>query len=279
MPAHSGDPSESLLARAKARVAKLLDPDEDSLSSRVVGGSILALILANVLAFIAGTVADVQRHWGGELARLEAASVALFCVEYLLRFWTADHHASARNPRLRYVFSFYGLVDLLAIAPFFLSTKIDLRVLRAARAIRALRALKIARHSKGLQVLARVVRARLAEFMMIGAVALMVFLFSATGVFFAEHEAQPDKFTDIPAAMWWYVVTLTTVGYGDIFPVTTAGKFFATMTMLFGIALVAVPTGIIGASMTDELLRMRKPLDPEASCPTCGRGPDHGHQT
>jgi len=257
----------------KHKIGRLLEPPpEASWPARLVDLSILVLIVANVSTFVVGTIPAVARGWGEALATFELASVAVFTVEYLARLWTADVTRPGPRARLRYATSPMGIVDLLAILPFYLFRVIDLRVLRGLRLLRLFRSLKLARHSMALQLLGRVLQQRWRELAALMLVVALVFVFAAAAVYHAEARAQPDKFGSIPAAMWWCVVTLTTVGYGDVFPVTLLGKFFAGLTMLFAVGFVALPTGIVGATLTDELMQARKAGTKRTkhTCPQCG---------
>ncbi len=239
--------------------------------TRRVGLGLFLLIALNVLAVILESVQSFDDRFHLLFQVFETISVAIFSVEYGLRLWSAVCDSRYAHPlwgRLRFAFTPMALVDLLAVLPFFLAfATYDLRFIRALRLFRMARIAKLGRYSEAIRLLGRVVL-RCREELLI-TVMLMLFLVVLTSslMYFAENDAQPDKFPDIPTAMWWSIVTLTTVGYGDVFPITAMGKVFAALVALFGVGMVALPTGILGASFIEEL---RKQNAPKTSCPHCG---------
>ena len=233
---------------------------------------LIALITLNLAAVIVGTVHSVALRYGPWLDAFEAFSVALFSLEYLARLWSCTSqplYARAGLGRLRYFFSPLALIDLIAVLPYFLSfLAVDMRFLRALRMLRLLRIAKLGRYSETLALFARVMRHKKEELVITSLLMLILIILSASLMYFAEHEAQPDKFPDIPTTAWWAVVTLTTVGYGDVFPVTGLGKLFASFVAIFGIAMFALPAGILGASFSEE---MRRDKPAAKACPHCGQ--------
>jgi voltage-gated potassium channel len=172
----------------------------------------------------------------------EIVVVAVFSFEYLLRLASAEK-------KLAFVFSFYGLVDLAAIAPFYLSGA-DLRALRAFRLLRLLRILKLARYSAATQRLIDAFKEARAELAVFLGVTLVAIYLCAIGIYHFEHEAQPDKFVSVLDGMWWAVTTLTTVNFGDVYPVTPAGKLFTAFILICGLGIIAVPTGLVTSALT-----------------------------
>ena len=163
-----------------------------------------------------------------------------------------------------------SLVDLIAILPFFLSFfAFDLRFLRTIRLFRLFRVLKFVRYSESLKLFGKVIRRKKEELVVTATIMFVLVILTSSFIYLAEHEAQPDKFTDIPTSMWWAIVTLTTVGYGDVFPVTPMGKVFAAFIAILGIGMFALPTGILGASFVEEMEKMKVKEKP--SCPHCGK--------
>ena len=160
-----------------------------------------------------------------------------------------------------------GLIDLLAILPFFLMTFLDLRFLRAARLFRLFRVLKFTRYSSVMNTFARVIKAKKEELLTILSLMLLLLLFASALIYFVENESQPDSFSSIPAALWWGVATLTTVGYGDIYPVTGLGKLIASTIAIMGIVLFALPAGIMGSAFLEDLQSRKRQL---SVCPHCG---------
>lgn len=226
---------------------------------RIVDYGIITLVISNIVAFIAGTVNGVAEQWNAQLEAFEIFSVCVFTLEYVLRIWSCVEFPFAQGKapwqvRLRYATRPLSLIDLLAIAPFYLSFFITID-LRALRIFRLFRLFKLARYSLAMQSLFAVISGeRRALF---GALLLMacLLLLSATGIYFAEHRAQPDKFGSVPQAMWWAVATLTTVGYGDVVPITLAGKIFGAIVMMFGLGMFALPIGIIATGFSRETSR------------------------
>ncbi len=177
--------------------------------------------------------------------------------------------------RLRYVFTFYAMVDLVAVLPFYLPlvTKVDLRVIRALRLLRLARLLKLGRYSKSAQRFATVFRKQREQLILSLMVLLLLLVLSSTLVFFFEQEAQPEVFSSIPASLWWGIVTLTTIGYGDVYPITIGGKLCAAVISVLSVGLVALPSGIIVAGFVEEIEVRDENEKPDAGqyCPHCGK--------
>lgn len=230
---------------------------EGDRASRVFDLLIRGLIAANVVAVVVETVPEVAAVGGGWLHGFEVASVAIFSVEYLLRVWSAPE--SGRFPgavkgRLRFAVTPLALVDLFAVLPAYLPMLgVDLRVLRGVRLFRLVRILKIVRYSRSLQSLGRSFRRKREELVLTGFIGGLGVLFAATLMYYAEHPVQPEAFGSIPEAMWWGVVTVTTLGYGDVVPVTFLGRLMAAAFALGGILLIALPTAILGGAFVEEL--------------------------
>ncbi len=217
----------------------------------------VALISANVLAVILETVPALSEAYGTFFRYFDIVSVIIFTVEYVLRVWscTADRARDYGHPikgRIKFILSPLGIIDLLAILPFYLGFLIDadLRILRVFRLIRLL---KLTRYSPALIVIGAVIKNQskaltAALFLMLTALVL-----TSSIIFAAEHRVQPDKFGSIPDAMWWGIATLTTVGYGDVTPITPLGKFFGAVTMILGIGMFALPTGVIATGFANEI--------------------------
>ena len=254
-------------------VYRLLDASSrETALQRGVNGVLAAFILLNVLAVVAETVPSIEQRFGGLLAAFEAVSVAVFTVEYLLRLATCTVDPRFRAPlsgRLAFALSPLALVDLAAIVPAYLPGEVwlDLRYLRLVRLVRMMRVLKLARYSRTLQTFARVVYSKRDELQVILAFLVVLLVLSSASMYFVEHEAQPETFSSIPAAMWWAVATLTTVGYGDIYPITPLGKLLGSVIALIGIGLFALPAGVLAGAFAEELGRRRRPV----ACPHCGK--------
>lgn len=215
----------------------------DTRAGRAFDLTIQALIAVSLVTFSIETLPNlspVAERW---LYRVEVVTVLIFTVEYLLRFWLADRKAA-------FVFSFFGLVDLLAVLPFFIASGVDLRSLRAFRFLRLFRAFKIVRYSKAIRRFHRAFIIAKEELVLFIIITLMLLYFSAVGIYYFENEAQPDKFASVFHSLWWSVATLTTVGYGDIYPVTVGGRIFTFVVLLIGLGIVAVPAGLVASALS-----------------------------
>lgn len=253
----------------KERVHAVLELSESAgLLGRVWNFSIIGAIAVSTLALILETVNSIATRFQPLFTAVETVTLGLFIAEYALRLWAITSSPRYTHPvggRLRFAITPLALIDLLAIAPVFLSTSVDLRFLRIARLARVLRVLKLARYSQGMGLIGRVVRRKKEELLV--ALGLFVLLLVTTSalMYFAEHEVQPKAFSSIPATMWWAVVTMTTLGYGDVYPITVLGRVIAGMTALLGIAAFALPTSILGAGYLAEIEGSAK-----TTCPRCG---------
>jgi voltage-gated potassium channel len=264
----------------RQRVWELLDFNEDSDSGVAdwdwVDLLLLVLILLNVLAVILETVNGLQLRFGRLFWAFEVFSVGIFTIEYAARIWACTADPRYRQPivgRLRYLSSFGGVVDLLAILPFYVTLAIpaamlDLRILRVLRLLRFVRVLKLGRYSDSFGRMQRVIGARRGDLGVALAAVGVVLVLASSAIYYVEVDTQPDVFTSIPAAMWWGISALTTVGYGDIAPVTPLGKFLGGIIQLLGIAIFALPAGIIAAGYEEESRRSTAGSD---ICQMCGR--------
>ena len=245
----------------KHRLYEILEAGHpDDLASRIFDLVMVAIIVANLAAVAMETVASFDAKYGGAMRVFELMSVAIFTVEYLLRLWVADEHLPLRRygpvmARVRFALGPYPIIDFLAFAPFYLSLILPAVDLRILRVFRLLRLLKLARYSPAMASLGRVLadeRRALGAALLIMVVLLML---SATAIYYAERFAQPDKFSSIPAAMWWALATLTTVGYGDVVPLTNIGRMIGGLVMIFGLGMFALPIGIIASGFSNEIHR------------------------
>ena len=233
---------------------------------------ILTLIFLNVLAVILETVQTIEEKFGSFFYWFEIFSVSVFTVEYLLRVWSCTSQQKYARPflgRLRFIFTPMALVDLIAILPAFLTfVTVDLRFIRTLRLFRLFRVFKFVRYSHSLKLFGKVIKNKKEELIVTATIMFVLIILTSSFIYIAESEAQPDKFTDIPTSMWWAIVTLTTVGYGDVFPVTPLGTFFAAIIAVLGIGMFALPTGILGASFVEEMEKLKRD---KQTCPHCGR--------
>lgn len=239
---------------------------------------IIGLIIINLIMVVADTF-TLPEKLSNIMSYLETFSVIVFSIEYILRVWTADLAYPDLKPvkaRIKYMFSFMALIDLIAILPFYIPfiIKIDLRALRALRTVRLLRMFKMNRYTKALSSIADVFKRKASQLQSSVFVVFLLMLISSILMYQVEHSAQPGVFKNAFSGIWWAVATFTTVGYGDIYPVTAAGKVLSALIALLGIALVAVPTGIITAGFMEQI---DSKDDKEAEienfkyCPHCGK--------
>lgn len=205
--------------------------------------AVQVIIILSLVTFALETLPGLEPWLKRALAVFEVFSIAVFTLEYLVRL------ARAR-PWSGYVFSFFGIVDLLAILPFYLSAGFDLRSLRAFRLLRLLRVLKLARYSRAMQRFHRAFIIAREELVLFGATACILIYLAAVGIYYCENAAQPEVFASLFDGLWWAVSTLTTVGYGDAFPVTPGGKFFTFFVLIIGLGVIAVPTGLIASALS-----------------------------
>jgi voltage-gated potassium channel len=243
-------------------------------SDKVVKYGLLLLVIANVSAVILQSVKELDQAYHDWFHTFEVFSVAIFTLEYSLRIWTATEGAK-KHPikgRLNFVFSFFGMIDFLSILPFYLpllTGHTDLRFLRALTLLRIIRVIKLGRYSRPLMTLSKVFHNKAPDLTVALGVVLLLLVVSSSGIYHFEHEAQPDAFGSIPASMWWAVATLTTVGYGDVYPITVGGKIFGSMVAILGFGMVAVPAGILSSGLHDALESEKQQKAHGKHCPTC----------
>jgi voltage-gated potassium channel len=277
--------------RVKVAVYRALYPQEGD--SRWLDSAIITLIALNVLAVILETEEAYNAPYHIGFVVFEWFSSLVFTIEYVARLWVVDLEYDPRRPwrsRARYIFSFMALVDLVAILPFYLPMLItlDLRFVRAIRLLRLFRILKTGRYAHAVRTVAGVFSRKKEELAMTTFILVLLLVLSASAMYFVEHQPlvetladgtvvqrqdPNDPFRSIPAAMWWAVITLTSVGYGDVVPQSVMGKFVAAVVSLVGVGFVALPTGILAAGFAEEIREQRLrggKLDLPGYCPHCG---------
>ena len=285
------------LSKAKYSVNEILNspPDKKGFIYIIDDYFISGLIIANVIAIILESFDALYTNFNTFFRIFEIFSVIVFSIEYILRIWVADRlhpGLSKTKARMRYIFSAMGLIDLLAIVPFYLPflVTIDLRFVRILRLLRLFRIFKLAHYSSSLRLLGKVISAKKQELLVTVFATFIVILITASLMYEIEHQVQPDQFPNIFATFWWAVATLTTIGYGDVYPVTGWGQFLAAVTALFGIGLVAIPTGILSSGFVEEISKRQekkhKKIEKKAAaskpgvhyCPNCGEDLNKYHK-
>jgi voltage-gated potassium channel len=229
----------------KQRIKNIVEINDNN-KSRYFSFFIQALILISIITFSYETVPDLKPETRTILKYIEVFSVIVFTVEYVLRVYVADS-------KPKFIFSFFGVIDFLAIIPFYLSFGVDLRSLRALRFIRIFRVLKLARYNKALKHFTMAIKIAKEEIFLFLFVTLILIYFSAVGIYYFENEAQPEHFSSIFDSLWWSIITLTTVGYGDVYPITVGGRVFTFFMLMIGLGIVAIPTGIISSALTKSV--------------------------
>jgi voltage-gated potassium channel len=255
---------------AKTRIHDILEGARHSdRTADLVQTFILTLIILNVGAMIFESVRAVYIEQPLLFYWFEVVSVAIFSVEYVLRLWSctaiSNYHGRFTG-RLKFAVTPLALVDLFAILPFYLPfVGVNLLFLRAIRLFRFFRLAKLARYSESLRTLGRVLFEKKEELTIAFLLLTLTLIFSSVLMYFAESEAQPRYFSSIPAAMWWAVMTLTTVG--DVRPITVVGKLVASLVAILGIGVFAIPTAILGSGFLEQHARRRG----SQKCPHCGK--------
>ncbi len=239
----------------------------------IYDSAIMILICVNIFAMILETIPEIKAEYNKLLLYIEIISVIIFSLEYLMRIYVSEitHPSSSRlKSAFKFIFSFYGIIDLLAILPFYLPflIKIDLRFLRMLRFTRFIRIFKINRYNKSINLIWSVLKEKKSELSITGFVTFLLLIIASFIMYFVENPAQPDAFPNILASMWWAVATLTTVGYGDIYPITGTGKFISSIIAILGIGLVALPTGIVSAGFIEKIGNKNNETK---KCPHCGK--------
>lgn len=228
--------------------------DSSSKKGKIFDYFIQILILLSLIAFTIETLPNNSKSTINFLSVFETSCIIIFSVEYILRILIS------KKP-LKYVFSFYGIIDFLAIFPFYLRSAYDLRALRVFRIFRVFRVLKLIRYNKALNrfhVAAKIVR----EEMILFFIVTFIFIFLASsGIYFFENEAQPESFKSIIHSGWWAIATLTTVGYGDVYPITVGGKIFTFFILLVGVGVVTVPAGLVASALAKAREIEKKPTE------------------
>ena len=223
---------------------KSIVEDTDTTPGRAFDCCIQVLIVISLVSFCLETLPDLSPRVRGWLYVVEVVTVVLFTAEYLLRICVADR-------KLRFIFSFYGLVDLLAILPFYMPGRsIDLRAVRILRLLRLVRAFKLLRYTQAIERFRRAFADIKEELVLFAFTTVLILFLASVGIYYFENLQQPEAFKSIFHSMWWSVCTLTTVGYGDVYPVTAGGRIFTGVVLFLSLGVVAVPSGLLASALT-----------------------------
>lgn len=216
--------------------------DSDTREGRIFDLSIQGLIVFSLITFSLETLPNLDTDTQQILSYVEVFIISVFTAEYVIRVALTEN-------RLKYIFSFYGLIDLIAILPFYLSSTVNLQTLRALRLLRLFKLFKLVKYNAAYRRVAKAIVLAKEELVLFTVLTLILLYVAALGIYHFEHAVQPENFRSIFDALWWAVATLTTVGYGDIYPITVGGRIFTFFILMLGLGIVAVPTGIIASAL------------------------------
>ena len=253
----------------KSRVYNIISSESNDagLLNRIFSLFLMLLIIFNVIAIILESVGPINSANESFFYNFELFSIVIFSIEYILRLWVCTEdprYASTFRGRFNYARSSLALIDLLAILPFYLPFLIamDLRFLRMLRLFRLFRLFKLARYSAALTLIKKAFLKNYEVLVSAFIILIILLIVSSTLMYHVEFEAQPDAFDSIPSTMWWAIATLTTVGYGDIYPITPLGKFLGAFIAILGISMFAIPTGVFASSFLEEMQKRKMEIEP-----------------
>jgi voltage-gated potassium channel len=261
----------------RRRLYLTLEPTEKGgLIERIFEFFLIIIIILNILAIVLDSVKEIREQYEEVFLKFEMFSIILFTIEYIARIYSIVESPKYQDPvkgRWRFITSPIAIIDLLSFLPFYLIfLPLDLRFLRIFRLMAVFRLFKIARYLHALKIFRRVLADRKEQLVLSFIFILFILVIISFVMFYAEHDTQPDAFSSIPASMWWGIATLTTVGYGDIVPVTTLGKFLGGLFAIAGVGLLALPAGILSSGFY-ELLHTNgsSAKEERKKCPHCGK--------
>ncbi|HMP98806.1 MAG TPA: ion transporter [Cyclobacteriaceae bacterium] len=253
-------------------VYEYLEPGDDgNPGEQFVEYAIIILIVLNVVMVILESYPNIDAKYHAYFDHFELFSVTVFSLEYVLRIWSIverKKYEHAVNGRLRYIRSGEAIVDLLAILPFYLTLlPFDLRFLRGLRLFRLFRVFKLARYVEALSIINKVIFEKKEQLLLSVSFIIIVLIVASSIVYYIEYPYQPEQFSSIPKTMWWGIATLTTVGYGDLTPITGVGRLLGGLMAIMGLGMFALPAGIISSGLTEYLNQKNK----NEKCPHCGK--------
>ena len=261
-----------MISKWKTKLYDILETQGGGPAGKIIDSFLVVLIVSNGVMVTLHTVQALAVDYTSFFWYFELFSVIVFSIEYVFRIWICTQNPSYRSPvfgRIKYFFSPLSIIDLIAIAPFILPMLIpvDLIFMRMLRLLRLLRLLKLGRYSEAIKTMAALLKSKREEIAVSLTMSIILLLIASRLMYAIENAAQPEAFSSIPAAMWWGAMTMTTVGYGDVYPVTPAGKVLAGIIALLGISLFILPAGIIAAGYAAEI---QKKKDERVICSNCG---------
>jgi len=249
---------EGMVQRCKRRIYEILEAtDPGDAAGRLVNFFIMALILLNVAAVVLESEEAIDARYGPLFDAFGFFSIIAFTVEYVLRLWISDldpHRSDPVRGRVRFALSPLAIIDLAVILPYYLPIVFpDLRFLRGVRIFWLFRLFEMGRYSESMVTLENVIRAKKEELTVTFFAIIFFLTFASSIIYFLEHDVQPENFPSIPATMWWGLLTLTTIGYGDVYPVTILGKLVGSLIIILGVGMFALPTGILASGFVEEI--------------------------
>ncbi|PKV65218.1 voltage-gated potassium channel [Polaribacter sp. Hel1_33_96] len=234
--------AHNLNVSTKEKIRQIIEGNDRKLSP-IFDITIQVLIVFSIIIFSMGTLPNLTPLWQNIINYVDILFYSIFAIEYFLRIYVSDK-------RLKYIFSFFGIVDLLAILPFLFARQFDLRAIRALRVFRLTRVLKISRYDESLKTFAIAIKIIKPEITLFYIITSIFLFLSATGIYYFEHAVQPIEFASVFHSLWWAIITITTVGYGDVYPITIGGRIFTFAILLLSLAIITVPTGLIASALS-----------------------------
>lgn len=254
------------------KIFNILEANENTSLSKRFSLFLSSLIILNLISVILESENQLAEKYTDYFSTFELFSIIIFTIEYLLRVISCTQNYNYRSPiwgRIKFMLSPLAILDLLAIIPFYLPVLInlDLRFIRALRLLRLIRVFKLGHYSTALKIIGKVLSNKKEELLISIMAIFIILIISSALMYYVEKDYQPNTFSSILSTMWWGVVTLTTVGYGDVYPISPLGKLISSLIAILGIGLFALPAGILASGFSEEMQKEKRPQ----KCPHCGK--------